>query len=123
MNTVLKPSINTSALPLINKGLLAKIVTSGSGLDFIYEVDKNSWVPSLTICILNTGSTVSTFNLYITTSKTPGRIDLIEKNISVDPSALFVRSNESLSQLEKIVIETVSSDFVVRVIGEEVMLK
>jgi len=123
MNTVLKPSINTSALPLINKGLLAKIVTSGSGLDFIYEVDKNAWVPSLTICILNTGNTVSMFNLYITTSKTPGRIDLIEKNISVDPSALFVRSNESLSQLEKIVIETVSSDFVVRVIGEEVMLK
>jgi len=123
MNTVLNPSINTSALPLINKGLLAKIVTSGSGLDFVYGVDRNSWVRSLAICILNTGNTVSTFNLYITTSKTPGRIDLIEKNISVDPSALFVRSNESLSQLEKIVIETVSSDFVVRVIGEEVMLK
>lgn len=123
MNTVLNPSINTSALPLINKGLLAKIVTSGSGLDFVYGVDRNSWVRSLAICILNTGNTVSTFNLYITTSKTPGRIDLIEKNISVDPSALFVRSNESLSQLEKIVIETVSCDFVVRVIGEEVMLK
>lgn len=123
MNTILKPSINTSGLPLINKGLLAKIVTSGSGLDFVYEVDKNAWVPSLTICILNTGSTVSTFNLYITTSKRPNHIDLIEWNVSVDPSALFVRSNESLSQLEKIVIETSSREFVIRVTGEEVTLK
>lgn len=105
----------------LKKGLLGKLITQQGKYMDIYRTGEKNWVPDTKITVLNLGTTIASFKLFITAEDTPQMIDTIENIVSLPPNAVFVRNNDALSSGERFVIFSDFDSLVVRATGDEVV--
>jgi hypothetical protein len=103
-------------------GLLGKKILTNTVPISSYEVKEPYVYANANLQLLNNSDEVALVTIWISKSKIPTDIDLIESNIAIPPHAVYTRGNMLLSTNEIIYIQTNVIGCVVRIDGFEKLL-
>lgn len=99
------------------QGLLGKAVLIQNVITKICESSKFTNGLVTTINVVNTSTEIANITLWVSSSKEPELIDLIEYELSLDPKATFVRNTVILGKDEKLFALSNKNNVVIRADG------
>jgi len=101
------------------KGLLGKAVSVANTPVVVYEVPANIQFCTLSLALLNVGTTSAKVRLAVSSSTTPSQAEWLEYDPTIPASGVLERTCIVVSPGEKVVLIGENNNFALRVFGLE----